>query len=105
VAEPALRRATRLGDGLFTLVPLRKSWRYTLECLRRWREEAGLSWQSFGIESRLQAARGNAGHWRARVEEWKALGASHMSVNTMGAGRQGPCEQIAFVQEVARAIL
>ncbi|GMU54636.1 MAG: hypothetical protein AMXMBFR33_37820 [Candidatus Xenobia bacterium] len=105
VAEPALRRATRLGDGLFTLVPLRKSWRYTLECLRRWREEAGLSWESFGIESRLQAARGDADHWRCKVEEWKALGASHMSVNTMGAGREGPGEQIAFLQEVARAIL
>src|SRR5581483_8147969 len=52
-AEPALRRAARIGDGLFPQRPLEGGWPATLERMRAWREEAGGSWDTFGLDPRL----------------------------------------------------
>ncbi|MBI3927632.1 MAG: LLM class F420-dependent oxidoreductase [Armatimonadetes bacterium] len=103
-AEPALRRAARLGDGLFTLRPLPQGWSYTLDRLREWRREAGRDPESFGIEARLPAHPVEPEHWRAKVEEWRQLGASHLSVTTMGGGLSGPDEHLRRLDQVMQAI-
>jgi hypothetical protein len=39
-----------------------------------------------GIEARISLASGTPDDWRRAVEEWRGLGATHLSVATMRAG-------------------
>jgi probable F420-dependent oxidoreductase len=103
-AEPAIKRAAEISDGFFPQRPLDGGWPATLEKMRGWREAAGLSWSGFGIEARLNAGTGTPDEWRKTVEEWRGLGASHMSVNTMGGNLGGPDGHIRRLREVKTAV-
>lgn len=103
-AEPALRRAARLAEGLFTLQPLEPGWKYTVERLHEWLREEGRDPASFGLEARLNTAGRDGDYWEEKVEEWKALGASHLSVNTMRDGLEGPAAHVRRLEEVARVL-
>lgn len=96
-AEPALRRAAVMGDGFFPLRPLEGGWEATLEKMRGWREKAGLSWASFGIEARLGVGDG----WREQLEGWRELGATHVYLSAMGQGLTGPTAHIRQLQTLA----
>ena len=103
--EAALRRAARLGDGLFTQRPLPGlDWEGTLERLSGWLVEEGREPERFGIEPRIQARGDDAGAWALEAERWRALGATHLSVNTMGDGLEGPDEHVARLREAIAAI-
>lgn len=103
-AEPALKRAAEIADGFFPQRPLEGGWPATLEKMRGWREAVGKDWASFGLEARLNANSGTPDDWRKTVDEWRAMGASHISVNTMGAGLVGAEAHVARVKE-ALAVL
>lgn len=103
-AEPALRRAAVLADGFFPQRPLAGGWAPTLAQMRAWREAAGLSWSGYGIEARLNAGTGTPDDWRNTVEEWRALGATHLSVNTMGGQLGGPDQHVARLGQVLEVI-
>jgi probable F420-dependent oxidoreductase len=85
-AEVAIRRAARLADGFFPQRPLEGGWPATMERFRVWAEEAGRDPASIGVEQRIDVSSGTPDDWRAAVEEWRALGATHISVVTMRAG-------------------
>lgn len=99
-AEPALKRAAEVGDGLFPLAPLRNDWSYTFEQMRRWREAAGKSWDGFGLEGRVDGVPG----WREQAELWAAHGATHVYLSTMSRGLQGASEQIAYLGKLGQEI-
>ena len=103
-AEPALKRAAEIADGFFPQRPLEGGWPATLEKMRGWREAAGKTWQSFGLEARLNANSGTPDDWRKSVEEWRAMGATHISVNTMGAKLDGVDGHLGRLRE-ALAVL
>lgn len=84
-AEPALKRAAVLGDGFFTQRPQAGGWKSTLATMRAWREEAGQSWESFGIEARVGLTPG----WEGELETWRELGATHVYLSTLGMGLKG----------------
>ena len=104
LSEPALRRAARLADGFFPQRPLEGGWPATLERMQAWREAAGKSWDGYGIEARINAGTGTSDDWRQTLEEWTALGATHITVNTMNGGLKGPDEHIARIREVKDAL-
>jgi probable F420-dependent oxidoreductase len=85
-AEVAIRRAARLADGFFPQRPLEGGWPATMERFRVWAEEAGRDPASIGVEQRIDASSGTPDDWRAAVEKWRELGATHISVVTMRAG-------------------
>jgi len=85
-AEAAIRRTARIADGFFPQRPLEGGWPATIERLRGWAEEAGRDPGSIGIEQRIQVAEGTPDDWRAAAEEWRELGATHLSVATMRGG-------------------
>ncbi len=99
-AEPALKRAAMMGDGFFPLRALEGGWEATFERMRRWREEAGLSWEGYGIEARLDGKPG----WREQAETWRGLGASHVYLATMGQGLVGPEAHIRRLEELGREL-
>lgn len=99
-AAPALRRAAALGDGWFPLRPLAGGWLATLEQMQKWREEAGRSWEGFGIEARVSFKEG----WRQELESWRSWGASHVYISTLGLGLNGPAAHIQILGEIAREL-
>ena len=104
-AEVAIRRAARLADGFFPQRPLAGGWPATLERLRAWAEEAGRDPASIGIEQRIDVSTGTPDDWRAAVDEWRDLGATHISLATMRGGLEGPGGHIQRLQEAAEVVL
>ena len=78
-AEAAIRRTARLADGFFPQRPLEGGWPATMERFRGWVEEAGRDPAQIGIEWRIDIAEGTPDDWRREAEEWRALGATHLS--------------------------
>jgi probable F420-dependent oxidoreductase len=102
----ACRRAGRLGDGWFPQVApgpdLEKARRMVAEGAR----EAGRDPASIGMEGRV-SWRGDASQLAGALERWRDAGASHASVNTMGAGlasADGHLTALASAAEAARAV-
>jgi len=48
--------------------------------------ESGRPLSAVGIEGRFSYGIGGPTEWAKRAREWRGLGATHLSVNTMGAG-------------------
>ena len=104
-AEAAIRRAARLADGFFPQRPLEGGWPATMEQFRGWVEEAGRDPASIGIEWRLNVAEGGPDDWRRDAEEWRGLGATHLSVATMRGGLAGPDAHIERIREAAAVLI
>ncbi len=104
-AEAALRRTALLADGYFPQRPLEGGWAATLERIRGWMEEAGRNPADLGIEWRLGVGEGTPDDWRREAEEWKALGATHLSVTTTRGGLRGPDAHIDRIRQAAEALL
>jgi probable F420-dependent oxidoreductase len=104
-AEAAIRRAARLADGFFPQRPLEGGWPATMERFRQWVEDAGRSPDKIGIEWRIDVATGTPEDWRAQAEERKAIGATHLSLQTMRGGLKGPDAHIGRIREAAEALL
>jgi probable F420-dependent oxidoreductase len=100
-AEPALKRAAELADGIMVQRPLEGGWPATLEKIRKWRAAAGKDPNDLGIEARIQLGSGTPDDWRKQFDTWRGLGATHINVNTMGAGLIGPD---AHIDRLAQAV-
>ncbi len=103
-AERALRRAARLADGYMTQRPLEGGWPATIERMRGWLEEAGRDPDAFGIDVRISVATGSPDEWRAAAEEWRTLGASHLTLVTLGGGFAGPDAHVERLREALDAL-
>jgi probable F420-dependent oxidoreductase len=102
---PALKRIARLADGYFPLrTPLEEGWAGTFERMREWRREAGRDPGDLGIEARIDVATGTPEEWHGAAEEWRALGATHLSINTMRGGLEGPEAHIHRIAEAGAAV-
>ena len=103
-AERALRRAAAKADGIFPQRALEGGWAATLEQMRSWAEDTGRDWSGFGIDQRISVADGTPDDWRATAEEWRALGATHLTVVTMGAGFRSPDQHLERLREAREAL-
>jgi len=103
-AERALRRTARLADGYFPQRPLEGGWPPTMQQMREWVEEAGRDWEAFGVEQRINVAAGSPDDWRQSLDEWRELGATHISLATMGGGLQGPAGHIERLREAKEVL-
>ncbi len=103
-AEPAIKRAARLAEGYFPLRPLAGGWPATVRKVREWVREAGRDPETFGVHARVSAATGSPDDWRREAEEWRSLGARYLSVNTMGAGLDGPDAHLRRLERAFAAL-
>jgi probable F420-dependent oxidoreductase len=103
-AERALKRAATLGDGFFPQRPLEGGWGPTLERMRAWREESGQSWEGFGVEARVDGRSGTPDDWHKAAQEWRSLGATHISVTTTRCELSGPDAHIQRIREMWDAV-
>ncbi len=103
-AEAVVRRVGRIADGWFPQFGPDEGGREMLERMREYAREAGRDPSSIGVEGRMQFADGTPGSWLRDVEAWESLGATHISLNTMGAGLSGPQQHIEAIRRVKEAV-
>jgi probable F420-dependent oxidoreductase len=84
--DRTLRRVARIGDGWFPQSPPDDTARLTMARLREYIAEAGRASEEVGIEARLSLGAVPEAQWTSYVAGWRELGATHICVNTMGAG-------------------
>jgi alkanesulfonate monooxygenase SsuD/methylene tetrahydromethanopterin reductase-like flavin-dependent oxidoreductase (luciferase family) len=86
MAEPVLKRVAQISDGWFPQFQPGDEASHTLDRVRAYIKESGRPLSAVGIEGRFSYGIGGPTEWAKRAREWRDLGASHLSVNTMGAG-------------------
>jgi probable F420-dependent oxidoreductase len=97
-AEAALRRVGQLGDGWFPQRPPDEAARDILERVRGYAREAGRDPGQIGFEPRLSLAQVPEDEWAGFAGGWRALGATHLCVNTMGLGLASPDDHVAALR-------
>ena len=103
-ADAVLRRMTRLGDGWLPNYRRVAQAQEALDKLDRYLEEAGRSREAFGLEPRLLYRDGAAAEWGEIMDEWRAAGATHISLNTMYAGFDTPQQHVDAMRDFAEAM-
>jgi len=103
-AEPVIQRVARLADGWFPQFRPDRTGEETMARLHQYARDAGRDPASIGIEGRVSIAGRPPEDWAQEAEAWKKLGATHLSVNTMGAGLRSPQEHINAVRQFKEAV-
>ena len=103
-ADALLRRVARIGDGWFPQGKPDNQMRENVERLRSYTREAGRDPSTLGIEARVNAREGDLDEWIAQTEGWRTLGATHISLNTMGAGYTSLIEHIDALRRYKEAV-
>jgi probable F420-dependent oxidoreductase len=103
-ADVLLRRVARMSDGWFPQGQPDDQMRESVERLRRYIKEAGRDPGTIGIEARMNAREGDLDEWVRQTEGWRDLGATHISINTMGAGFKSPGEHMQAIRRYKEAL-
>ncbi|HVC31497.1 MAG TPA: LLM class F420-dependent oxidoreductase [Steroidobacteraceae bacterium] len=103
-AESVIKRTARLADGWFPQFRPGPDARETIARLHQYAREAGRDPASIGIEGRISAGTRAPDEWRAAAEEWRSLGATHLSFNTMGSGYTSPSQHIDAIRRFIQAM-
>lgn len=97
-AEPVLERTARLGNGWMPNYRNPADALHSLERLWGHLHAAGRSREDFGIEARMSYGDGDASVWGRSIEDWRAIGATHLSFNTMGHGFDSAEKHLAAIR-------
>jgi probable F420-dependent oxidoreductase len=104
-ADAVLRRVARLGDGWFPQIPPDELARDLVSKLHDYIHAAGRLISAVGIEARLSLSQvPDEVEWRPYAERWRALGATHLDVNTMGLGYTTVRQHLDELQRVKAAL-
>jgi probable F420-dependent oxidoreductase len=85
-SPPAYRRAGRLGDGWFPLVPPGPKLDEARALVEAAAVDAGRDPGTLGLEGRVNWGEGGVTALADHANRWRTIGATHLTVNTMGAG-------------------
>jgi probable F420-dependent oxidoreductase len=103
-ADPGIERAGRLGDGWFPQRGPDDTARAQIDRLRQAAAAAGRPADTLGVEARLSIGQIPEAEWAQYAEGWRGLGATHLCVNTMGAGLRSPQDHIDALRRVKEAL-
>jgi len=84
--DRVIRRMALLGDGWMPGTRPIEQMRPLLDKLAQYLAEAGRERASFGIDARLNLSQVEPDGWIDFLHTWDELGATHLTVNTMGCG-------------------
>lgn len=102
--DRVLRRTARFGDGWIPNYRSAADARPALEKLGAYLAEQGRSLTGFGLEARLAYGEGDPATWLPILEEWRQAGATHIGLNTMGAGLGSAADHLAALRKFAEAV-
>ncbi|MPZ99243.1 MAG: TIGR03619 family F420-dependent LLM class oxidoreductase [Dehalococcoidia bacterium] len=98
MSEPVLERVGRLADGWFPQLRDPADLAARLERIHAAAEAAGRDPASIGIEPRVAVTRENVDQAVELSHRWAEAGATHLTVNTMGAGFETPGDHIRAIE-------
>jgi probable F420-dependent oxidoreductase len=104
VAERALSRAGRLADGWFPQVPPGERLDEARAVVRSAAVEAGRDPDGIGMEGRVTWTAGDLDKLVRQAGKWRDADATHLSVNTMGAGFATVDDHLAALASAADAL-
>lgn len=100
-----LKRLARFGDGWMPTYTSPDDAKPALELLDQFLEQNGRSRKDIGLEVRFKYGEGNPDSWRKWLDSWRHVGATHVSINTMGYGYQTALEHIEALKLFAKEFL
>jgi probable F420-dependent oxidoreductase len=103
-SPPAYRRAGRLGDGWLPQVPPGPKLDEARAIVDQAARDAGRDPAALGMEGRVTWGDKGVAKLAEQVGRWSAAGASHVSVNTMGAGLATVDDHLRALGEIAGAL-
>ena len=103
-STPAYERAGRLGDGWFPQVPPGPRLDEARAVVEAAAAEAGRDPAALGMEGRVSWTAGGAQKLVDHAGRWRDAGATHLSVNTMGAGLESVDQHLAALASAAEAL-
>lgn len=103
--EPAIRRAARMGDGWFVnpRVGPGDEAREQIEGFHDTARDAGRDPGALGIDATLHVGDAGPQEWAAQAEQWRTLGATHVTVRTMYAGLESPDDHLDVLRRFREA--
>ena len=104
VAERALRRVGRLGDGWFPQVPPGSKLDESRAVVRGAAVDAGRDPDALGMEGRISWSAGDLETLSRHAGKWRDAGATHLSINTMGAGLASVDDHLAALAKASDAL-
>ncbi|MBN1562767.1 MAG: LLM class F420-dependent oxidoreductase [Anaerolineae bacterium] len=97
-AEPVLRRMVKYGAGWMVNTADPEAFKSSWDQLRGYLAEADRNPDSFGLDVRISVARQPVATWEKVIEQWREIGATHIGINTMGAGFTSIDEHINVIR-------
>jgi len=102
-ADAGLRRAARIADGWQSELGLGPQLENNLSRLRGYLKEEGRDLATFGIAGEVGLGDSGIDQAMDDVRAWRALGATHVSLTTMGCGLAGADDHVALLTLFKRA--
>ena len=99
-SRPAYERIGRLADGWFPQLRPGDDLDAALAVIAASATAAGRDPTTIGMEGQV-AWRGSVGKLYEQAGRWEAIGASHLTINTMGAGLASVDDHLAVLAELA----
>ena len=103
-SRPAYVRAGRLADGWFPQVPPDDRLKEARAIVDQAAVDAGRDPAQIGMEGRVSWTEAGAGKLVDQIGRWQAVGASHLAINTMGAGLGGVDGHLSALAQAAEAL-
>jgi probable F420-dependent oxidoreductase len=103
-SAPAYRRAGRLADGWFPQVPPGPKLDEARAVVETAAAAAGRDVSSLGMEGRVSWGDGGIETLMRQADRWRDAGATHLSVNTMGAALGSVDEHLGVLAAVSAAL-
>ncbi|MXY47565.1 MAG: LLM class F420-dependent oxidoreductase [Chloroflexi bacterium] len=102
-SDRTIRRIVNIGDGwILTGRPDDRA-KGLIETLHTYANKASRDTASIGLEGWVSASIGGPDEWAKEAAGWKALGATHVSLNTMRAGFDTPAAHIDAITRFKEA--
>ena len=103
-ADATMRRVARLGDGWMPSLDHPDEAVPYMEKIRAEALAIGRDPAEIGMEPRLKFGSGDSQVWAENLAGWRAVGATHISINTMGSGFDTPAAHLAAIRAFAEGI-
>ncbi|HKJ38907.1 MAG TPA: LLM class F420-dependent oxidoreductase [Anaerolineales bacterium] len=103
-APEVLKRIAKLGDGWMPNYRTAEECKPHLDTLDKHLAAAGRTRAQLGIEPRIRYGDGNPETWHTLIRDWEAVGATHLTVITEGAGFDTPQKHIEAIRNFARVV-
>jgi probable F420-dependent oxidoreductase len=100
----AYSRIGRLADGWFPGVAPGPQLGQAKAEVNEAAQKSGRDSRAVGMEGRVSWKPGGAGEVADQVEQWRAAGATHVTINTMGAGLKSVSDHLAALEATAQAL-